>query len=150
MHLKKRKYFKNYFSTILILFFAFNILASSVGGFLFPYLNKRNSMRFFVKDYQKFLDKNSKIAIAQFRSAHVLYGDRNLVEFPYQDEEDNIDLFVKYLRETPDSFGIVKKIWCEKLKKMGIPIKVLAERKVGSKHLCFIKIEKEGEKNGEN
>jgi len=107
-------------------------------------------MRFFVKEYEKFLDKNSKVAIAQFRSAHVLYGNRNLIEFPYQDEEDNIDLFVEYLRKTPNSYGIVKKLWCERLKRMGIPIKILAERKVGSKHLCFVKIEKKGVENGGN
>ena len=148
--LKKENGFKNYLSLVIIVVLYFFIFAVSVSFIVFPYLNKRNSMRFFVKEYERFLDKNSKVAIAQFRSAHVLYGNRNLVEFPYQDEEDNIDLFVEYLRKTPNSYGIVKKLWCERLKRMGIPVKVLAERKVGSKHLCFIKIEKEGVKNGEN
>lgn len=141
---------KKYLTPIFVAVIGFLSLTLAISGIIFPSLNKRNSMRYFVKEYQKYLDKNSKIAIAQFRSAHVLYGDRNLVEFPYQDEEDNIDLFVKYLRETPDSFGIVKKLWCERLKRMGIPVKVLTERKVGSKHLCFIKIEKKGEKNGKD
>ena len=101
---------KKYLTPIMRLTACFLFLISAISWIVFPNLNKRNSMRYFVKEYQKYLDKNSKIAIAQFRSAHVLYGDRNLVEFPYQDEEDNIDLFVKYLRETPDSFGIVKKL----------------------------------------
>ena len=150
LFLRKEKDFKNYFKQTVIISFSFFLLASTVAGYLFPYLNKRNSMRFFVKEYEKFLDKNSKVAIAQFRSAHVLYGNRNLIEFPYQDEEDNIDLFVEYLRKTPNSYGIVKKLWCERLKRMGIPIKILAERKVGSKHLCFVKIEKKGVENGGN
>ncbi len=125
-------------------------LFSTVNTLLFPYLNKRNSMRFFVQEYSKYLDKNSKVAICQFRSAHVLYGNRNLVEFPYQDEEDNIDLFVKYLRETPHSFGIISKHWCEKLKNMGLPVVVLLEKKVGNKALCFIKMEKGENNNGKD
>ncbi|BBB31995.1 glycosyl transferase family protein [Thermotomaculum hydrothermale] len=141
---------KTYFSNIIKPAITFFFLTAAISGIIFPHLNKRNSMRYFVKEYQRFLNKDSKIAIAQFRSAHVLYGDRNLVEFPYQNEEDNIDLFVKYLRETPNSFGIVKKLWCERLKRMGIPVKVLAERKVGSKDLCFIKIEKKERNNGKD
>ena len=130
-------------------FFMFYIFAT-VNTLVFPYLNKRNSMRFFVQEYSKYLDKNSKVAICQFRSAHVLYGNRNLVEFPYQDEEDNIDLFVKYLRETPHSFGIISKHWCEKLKNMGLPVVVLLEKKVGNKALCFIKMEKGENNNGKD
>ncbi len=145
--LRKDQLFGDYFKIIIVIAFSFFLLASETAGRVFPYLNKRNSMRFFVKEYEKYLNPHSKVAICQFRSAHVLYGNRNLIEFPYQDEEDNIDKFVKFLRETPNSFGIVSKLWCKRLINMGIPVKVLAERKVGHKNLCFIKIEKRENNN---
>ncbi len=139
---KKREKTLNY---IVVPGFLMFYLFATVSTLVFPYLNKRNSMRFFVQEYSKYLDKNSKLAICQYRSAHVLYGNRKVIEFPYQDEEDNIDLFVKFLRETPDSYGIVKKLWVNRLINMGIPVQVLVERKVGHKDLCFIRIEKGGE-----
>ena len=147
---RKNKFFKNYLQIVILIAFTFFLLASKTAGGIFPYLNKRNSMRYFVKEYEKYLNENSKVAICQYRSAHVLYGNRNLIEFPYQDEEDNIDKFVKFLRETPNSYGIVSKLWCKRLINMGIPVKVLAERKVGHKDLCFIKIEEQEKDNGGN
>ncbi len=119
--------------TQLMLFFV-------VGYWVVPVLNLNNSARTFVHRNMSFLDKGSKIAIAQYRSAHVLYGDRNLVEFPGISESDNIASFVAFLEKTPDSFGILSQIWTTRLKKMGIPVKILNERRVGNKKLCFIRI----------
>jgi len=112
------------------------------GYWVTPVLNQNNSVRPFVKKNMTFLDAGSKVAIAQYRSAHVFYGDRNLVEFPGISESDNIANFVSFLKKTPDSFGILSQTWVTRLSKMGIPIQVLNERRVGNKKLCFIRINK--------
>ncbi|NOZ12022.1 MAG: glycosyltransferase family 39 protein [Acidobacteria bacterium] len=113
-----------------------------VGYWVTPVLNQNNSVRSFVRRNMSFLDAKSKIAIAQYRSAHVFYGDRNLVEFPGISESDNIADFVSFLERTPDSFGILSREWTARLVKMGIPVKILNERRVGNKRLCFIRIKK--------
>lgn len=105
-------------------------------------INQNNSVRPFVRKNMTFLNDKSKVAIAQYRSAHVFYGDRNLVEFPGVYESDNISAFVSYLRKTPDSFGILSREWTTGLEQMGIPVEVLNERRVGHKNLCFIRIRK--------
>jgi len=113
-----------------------------IGYWATPIINQNNSIRSFVQKNMTFLTDNSKVAIAQYRSANVFYGDRNLVEFPGISESDNIAAFVSYLEETPDSFGILSRKWTTRLKQMGIAVEVLNERRVGNKQLCFIRIQK--------
>jgi 4-amino-4-deoxy-L-arabinose transferase-like glycosyltransferase len=113
-----------------------------IGYWATPIINQNNSIRSFVQKNMTFLTDNSKVAIAQYRSAHVFYGDRNLVEFPGISESDNIAAFVSYLEKTPDSFGILSRKWTTRLKQMGIAVEVLNERRVGNKQLCFIRIQK--------
>ncbi|NOY22614.1 MAG: glycosyltransferase family 39 protein [Acidobacteria bacterium] len=116
------------------------MLFLTAGYWVMPVLNQNNSAKPFVRKNMTFLDAGSKIAIAQYRSAHVFYGDRNLVEFPGISESDNIVTFVSYLEKTPDSFGILSRNWATRLKEMGIPVDILNERRVGNKKLCFIRI----------
>ncbi len=113
-----------------------------IGYWAVPVINQNNSVRSFVQKNMTFLDEGSKVAIAQYRSAHVFYGDRNLVEFPGISESDNIAGFISYLKKTPDSFGILSRAWTTRLGQMGIAVEVLNERRVGNKRLCFIRIRK--------
>ncbi len=113
-----------------------------VGYWVTPVINRNNSVRPFVQKNMTFLDDGSKVAIAQYRSAHVFYGDRNLVEFPGISESDNIAKFVSYLEKTQDSFGILSRTWTTRIDRMGIPVEVLNESRVGNKRLCFIRIRK--------
>ncbi len=113
-----------------------------IGYWATPVINQNNSVRSFVQKNMTFLSDKSKIAIAQYRSAHVFYGDRNLVEFPGISESDNIAAFISYLKKTPDSYGILSQTWTKRLERMGIGLDVLNERRVGNKKLCFIRIRK--------
>jgi 4-amino-4-deoxy-L-arabinose transferase-like glycosyltransferase len=120
------------FMSVQIFLFGF------VSIMVFPALNFRNSARQFVQENIKIMGKDATLALAQYRSAHVLYGDRNVIEFGGVEEEDTFEDFLIYLKETPNSFGIVKERSMENLMKRKEPVIVLNSCKVGSKKLYLI------------
>jgi len=106
----------------------------------FPAMNVNNSAKPFVMQNIKIIGKEGKLAIGQYRSAHVFYGDRNLVEFGGINEEDNLEELSEFLKKGDNNFAIVKEKSLNTLKKMGLNISVLNRRRVGNKVLCLIKI----------
>ncbi len=116
------------------------ILAGYMGYVVNPAINGRNSARDFVQHNIRIMEPDAPLAIAQFRSAHVYYGDRNLVEFGMQEEEDNLVSFVQYLKEHPEAYGILSWENTEFLQGLGVPVEVRNREMVGHKDLCLVQV----------
>jgi 4-amino-4-deoxy-L-arabinose transferase-like glycosyltransferase len=115
------------------------VIYSYISFVAFPAMNVNNSARQFVKQNIKIMGQKGKLAIGQYRSAHVFYGDRNLIEFGGINEEDNLKQVAKFLKQGNNNFAIVKEKSLNTLKKIGLNIIVLNKRRVGNKVLCLVK-----------
>lgn len=116
------------------------VLCAFMGHVINPAINGRNSARDFVEHNMRIMGPEAPLAIAQFRSAHVYYGDRNLVEFELQEEEDNLVEFVRYLRRHPEGYGILSWENTAFLQGLGVPVVVRNREMVGHKDLCLIQL----------
>lgn len=112
----------------------------------FPAMNVNNSAKQFVKQNIEIMGKEGKLAIGQYRSAHVFYGDRNLVEFSSIYEEDNLKELSDFLKSENHSFAIVKEESLKKLKQLGFEFEILNNKRIGNKNLCLIEKKKSNEK----
>ncbi len=125
---------------LLPVVFCMFVLTGFMGYVVNPAINGRNSARDFVRHNMQIIGPDAQLAIAQFRSAHVYYGDRNLIEFGGQEEEDNLVSFVSYLKEHPRAFGILSWKNTEFLQGLGVPVVVCNREMVGHKDLCLVQV----------
>jgi len=130
-------YKKRRFEFIAVVQIAIYLFLSFVA---FPAMNVNNSAKEFVKQNIEIMGKEGKLAIGQFRSAHVFYGDRNLIEFSSIYEEDNLPDLAKFLKTENKSFALVKEKSLEKLVKIGLKFDVLNKKRIGNKKLCLITV----------